>query len=328
MRTKLKILWLRENGENIIGAHTTQYEFEQVVGKYADCKYAGKGFPDYVAEETIEQTVDRVMPDADWVMDSDTNYHIKKPQDKSYKVGVFISDIHGKHLYGINNPVEWAYMLKKAEYDAIFMRIPLIYGTPYRPEVVYEILQDNARWLPWSVNINKFYRRDEMKYDVTFLGARGDNYPLRKIITEGIYHVARGYKILCSAYPTLGGQPKSRYGSDYIIGDKYYDALGSSRILIFDVSRYRYPLIKLFEGSASGCLLMTDPPAMNKRLGFRHRLTYAEIDDVTWEEGLQYYLKHPKEAKKIADRGMRMTRKYHTHEVRAQQFVKILKEMA
>lgn len=165
-----------------------------------------------------------------------------------------------------------------------------------------------------------------MKYDVAFLGALTETYPLRKTICEGLPFIARGHRILCRE-PPYGDSYKRNYDNlheNYIVGDDYAEALGSSRILIFDCSVYRYPILKFFEGGASGCLLMSDPPAMSKRLGFRHRETYAEIDAVTWEDGLRYYLENPREAKKIADRGMKMTRKYHDHDVRAKQFLQIL----
>lgn len=328
MRGKLNVLFTRQNGSGLVGAPNVQHEFEQVMGKYANCAYAGKGFPDYIEGESMDECVQRVMPDADWVFDDDFSYHVPKTWDRKYKVAVFISDLHGKHLYGISNPVEFANMIVKAGYDAVFMRTPLVYGTSYRPEVFYEVLGDVAIWMPWSVDVNRYYRREETKYDVAFLGALNESYPLRKTICEGLPFVARGHRILCRE-PPYGDSYNRQYDSyydNYIIGDKYSEALGSTRILIFDTSKYRYPILKLFEGSASGCLLMTDPPAMAKRLGFRHRDTYAEIDAVTWEDGLRYYLENPKQAKKIADRGMKMTRKYHSHDVRCVQLIKALKE--
>lgn len=319
----MNILFLGKMAKNSFGGPYTQYEFEQAVGKYANCKYAGEGFPDHVSGEPMDKTVKRVMPDADWVIDDDKSYHLKKPKNRKYKIGVFINDLHANHYYGITNPVEWSNMVLKAGYDGIFMRYPLIYGISHRPEIAYGILRGKAHWVPWSVNADKFYSRKK-KQDVAFLGAFNGCHPLRNKIREGIFHVARGHKILCKV-PPVGGI-ENPLNDNYITGDKYSEALGSTRIFIFDCSIYRYPILKFFEGAASGCLVMSDAPSMGERLGFIHRLTYSEIDDVIWEEGLKFYLEYPKEARKIANSGMNMTRKCHSHDVRSAQFLALLED--
>ena len=326
----MNILFLGDIIKDNFGGPYTQYEFEQTVGKYAACKYAGEGFPDHVAGETMNETVRRVMPDADWVIDDDKSYHIRKPKNRSYKVGVFINDLHGKHLYGIKNPVKWANMIMSADYDGVFMRHPLLYGTSYQPDVVSRILGGKAHWVPHSVNIDKFYKRGEVKYDVAFIGATYDCYPLRKIIYDNIFYVARGYRVLRGGMAPGGVIKKnsSKPGDHYLVGDDYAEALGSTRILIFDCSIYRYPLMKFFEGAASGCLVMSDAPSLGERLGFKHRETMVEVNLQNWEEALQFFLDNPDEAKKIADAGMKNTRKNHSHAIRSRQFVGLLKELS
>lgn len=323
---KLNILFVGPNNDKVMGATKNQYEFKKAIGKYAKCKYVGKGHPDYIAGETTDESVNHVMPDADWVIDDNINYYVKDKKARDYKLGLFISDLHAKHDQGIRNPVEWANLLNRAGYDGVFMRYPLVHGTGYRPEIFYEVLGERAHWVPWSVNTEKFYPRDEKRYDVALLGAKEDCYPLRKKMFEGIYFVARGHRILCRECPPDIDR-RTKFSDDEIVGDRYAEALGRSRILIFDCSTYRYPILKFFEGMASGCLVMSDAPTMGKRLGFIHRITYSEIDEVTWEEGLKFFLEHPKEARKIARPGTDMCRKYHSHETRAEQFCQLLKTL-
>lgn len=321
----LNILFIGKDNSMAVGAPGNQYEFKQAIGKHANCKYVGEGHPDYIPNESVDKTVKRVMPDADWVIDDNIEYYIKHKKNKGCNAGLFISDLHACHIRGIKNPVEWANFLNKANYDGIFMRYPLIYGTGYRPEVFYEVLGERSRWVPWSVNIDKFYPRDEKKYDVSFLGAVEECYPLRKKMFEGLYFAARGHKVLCKK-PPVNMEGRKDFNKDEIVGDIYADTLGSTRISIFDCSIYRYPLLKFFEGGASGCLLMSDAPAMGVRLGFRNHITYTEVNELNWEEGLQFFLENPKEVKKIANPCMKMVRKYHTHDTRARQFCKILDE--
>lgn len=324
----LNILFLNEKNDTVFGEPYTQYEFEQTMGKYANCKYAGAGFPDYIAGESMDKTVKRVMPNVDWVIDDDKSYHIKKPENRKYKVGVFINDLHGKGLYDIRSPVEWGNMILKAEYDGVFMRTPLLYGSSYRPEVITDILGDKAHWVPNSVNTEKFYPRKEKKYDVAFIGAIYGCYPLRQRIYNDIFYVARGHKILRGGLAPRGviKENADKSGDRCFVGDAYAEALGSTRILIFDCSIYRYPVLKFFEGGASGCLVMSDAPAMAERLGFIPRVTYTEIAAHNWEDGLKFFLENPSEVKKIAGPGMKMVRKYHSHEARGKQFVSMLED--
>lgn len=326
---KLRVLMLERDNHDRVGAPLTQWEFEQTVGKYATCAYAGEGFPDYHPNESMDETVKRVMPDAGWVIDKDNNFNVEKPKDRSYKVGVFLSDLHAKNTYGIDNPVKWAKMLKESNYDALFLRYPFVYGCGYRPEIVLDSLGDRAHWVPWSVNLDNFYPREEKKHDVTFLGSTSDCYPLRKAIWEGLYFAARGYKILMREAPP-GPKSQGTYKElreKYIVGKDYAEALGSTRIMLFDCSYYLYPILKFFEASASGCLIMCNESSMGKKLGFIPSETMIDIREATWEEALQYYLKNKEEAQVIANRAMEMCRENHNHDTRSSAFVNKLREL-
>ena len=41
--------------------------FEQAIGRIADCEWAGHGHELHVPGEDLNDTIRRVMPDADWV---------------------------------------------------------------------------------------------------------------------------------------------------------------------------------------------------------------------------------------------------------------------
>jgi len=327
---RMKILMLEKNNKGKIGAPLTQWEFEQTVGKYATCAYAGEGYPDYKPNESMDEIVRRVMPNADWVIDKDDNFHAEKPEDRSYKVGVFISDLHAKHSYGLGDPVKWANLLKESNYDAYFMRYPYVYGTTHRSEIVLEALGDKAHWVPWSVNIDNFYPRDEKKYDVAFLGSTYDCYPLRKVIREGLFFAARGYKVLMRNAPPgpLSQAPYKDLRDRYVVGKDYAETLGSTRIMLFDCSYYLYAILKFFEASASGCLIMCNEPSMGKKLGFIPGETMINIDEKNWEEALQYYLKNKEEAQVIADKCMDACRAMHNHDIRAKSWILKLKELS
>lgn len=320
------VLWLTHKGDGYVGAPQTQYGFEQEVAQLCDCKFAGEGWPLYRAGESLDETVQRVMPDADWVIDKDNALFEEKPHDKGYMVGHFISDLHGKHHYKIKSPVKYADALNQTGYDAVFMRYPLIQGTGLRPDVVYDRLKCEKRWVPWSVEAERYHPRREKKYDVSFIGTVGAAYPLRKEIWDNIYYVARGHRILRQEAPRGKTYDRSveTLQDSHLVGEDYRRVLGETRILLFGCSRYRYALQKFFEAPASGCLVVSNAPSMAKRLGFVGDDTFVEVDAGEWEDTLIYLLENPGVVKRIAQNGTRNVLKNHTHKVRARQFLEMI----
>lgn len=324
----LNILILTPNWSGHVGAPLNRHQFKAALSKYANCAYAGKGYPDYVSGENIEETVRRVMPDADWVIDEEDMFHVPKPQNRRYRVGVFVSDIHAKYSYGVNNPASFAELINSANYDAVFLRYPYVYGTGQRPGVVKEMLGNKVCWVPWSVDTSRYYPRDKIKYDASFLGSTYDCYPLRKMIWDGIYYVGQGHRILRQKAPTAPTDEVTyrRFHNHYIVGQDYEEALGSSRILIFDCSKYLYPILKFFEAAASGSLILSNAPSMGKQLGFVPGETMVAIDVKNWDLVLKECLDYPDLGKSIARKALGVVQKYHTHDIRAQQLISFMEK--
>jgi len=324
--TDLNVLFMTHRGEGYVGAPSTQHGFEMAVAEQCNCKFAGVGWKDYREGETMLETVNRVMPDADWVMDADNNLHTDKPKGQRFKIGHFVSDIHAKHHYKISSPVGYAQLLNKTHYDAIFMRYKKLQGTQYRPESFWEWLDCEKHWLPWSVEIND-YKPKVKNVDVSFIGSTGKCYPIRNSIWSGIYHAARGYRVIREMAPK--GKTYDRTNESlkhtHLVGDRYRDALAKSRIFLFGCSIYRYPLQKFFEASASGCLMLCNQPTTARELGLIDGKTFVEVEEGSWERELQYYLENPDACKAIASRGLKNTLLNHRHEKRAEEFINMLK---
>jgi len=323
--TDLNILWLTHKGDGYVGAPQTQYGFEMEVAKQCNCKFAGEGWSDYKPNEPLQETVKRVMPNCDWVIDADNALHLPKPDTRPYQIAHFISDIHAKHYYGLASPVAYAQMVNQTGYDKLFLRYKLLYGTKYRPDAFWDWLKPSKHWLPWSVD-DKAYEPKSKEIDVAFIGSTGTCYPIRNLIKEGLYYVARGYKVLVSEAPR--GKTYERtvesLKQSHIVGENYRNTLGRTRILIFDCSIYRYPLQKLYEAMACKCLAMCNEPGGAKELGFVDGETYVEINEGDWEEKLGHYLENPEKAQRIAYRGMKNVLMNHNHELRAKQFLEVL----
>ena len=321
----INILWLTRKGKGLVGAPNTRHEFEQEVAQITNSVFAGQGWGEHREGEPMDEVVKRVMPDADWVMDFDNNLHVRKPRNRNYQVGVFSSDLHGKAYYGITSPLLYADMINKAEYDTVFMRYPYIYGSSYGYKSFINKLTVDKHFLPWSVDTDRFIQQ-EKRYDAGFIGAVGKPYPLRRQIWEGLYYVGRGYKMykLRSPPGKTFTRKWSKLEETHLVGEAYSQRLGETGILIFGCSHFLYPLQKFTQASSAGCLILCNKPSMASPLGFVDGKTYVEVDLHIWEELLQYYLENESETRRIAEAGMKMTRKHHNHRVRAVQFVEML----
>ena len=319
----MKILWLEKSGEHTFGVPHAHHEFRHTVAKYAECAYAGEGYPDHRPGERLQDTVKRVMPDADWVMDAENAWDSPKPKKHRYRIGEFVHDIHGNHKYGLDNPVSTANKLNEAEYDSVFLRAPLIYGTSYRPNAFIDTLKCDKHWVPYSVDIGKYMVKTKRSIDVSCIGATFACYPLRREIAKDLYYVARGHKVFVNC-GERDAVTRSEKGEKMLVGKEYDDTLLRTRILIFDCSIYRYPLFKFFEGMAAGCMCMSDAPYMADKLGLTHRVSYAEITLLNWDEALQYYLDNPEDVERIAAQGRKIVKRQHNHDVRAKQLISIL----
>lgn len=321
----MKILFLTRKGDGLVGAPHTYHEFEQAVGKEAECMWAGRDWPLYSAKESIDLTVKRVMPDADWVIvDKNKLERALSPKKRSYHVGVFISDLHGKFTHGIRNPTQFRDYLNQLNYDAFFLKYLEVHGCGVNPHLFEEGLRGKVFHLPWSIDAKKHNWRRK-KHDVAFIGAVGETYPLRTEIYANLYHVARGYNIICCTSPR--GKTFDRSWDNYengYVGERYVDLLNETKIMIFGCSKYRYPVQKYFESTGSGCLVLSDQPSSAKKLGFIDGKTYADINTFDWETVLRYCLENYDSVKHIARGGLKNTLMNHSHEARAREFVEML----
>jgi len=97
--------------DNLVCLNYGHY-LEQAVSKIANCKWAGRGWPLH-RDESLEMTVRRVMPNADWVIYYDFELRkegikprVSPKRKRRYRVATITSDLHkspGKYLSLLNN---------------------------------------------------------------------------------------------------------------------------------------------------------------------------------------------------------------------------------
>ena len=329
----MRLLFITRKGDNHAGEPISYHGFEQAISKIADCQFAGEGWPEHVPGEDMDNTVKRLYGNdpPDWVIDKDNNLLNHKPQSKKYRVALFVSDLHGKYYYGIHNPLDYRELLDNAGYHAVFYRYAHICGTSYSTNMFWEI-GANCYWVPWSVDTKLFKSKtpwNKRKYDVTFIGSVFDVYHLRKLIVEKLPHIDLPITRFIGTAPSgeIWTWAIDKLQKTHYVGQRYAELLDQSKILIFGSSIYRYPILKYFEGMASGCLVMANEPTRARQLGLVDKSTYIEINEDNWERKLeQYLLPDRMEAESIAKIGYDTAHKFHSHEFRAKEFIEILEK--
>lgn len=180
-----------------------------------------------------------------------------------------------------------------------------------------------VEWYPHSINPNLFYDRKLPKiYDVTNIGIMTDqHYPVRYRMHE-----------------VLSNQNEIRYmrPTDFLYGEEYAKVICQSKIFATDTSSFRFTIPKLYEVMACNTLLMSTRPKSSEIIGLKDGVNYVEIKDEAPEaskvninsfmEPIRYYLEHEEEARQIAQRGHDLVHSKHTHDIRAQEMIKIFEK--
>ena len=326
----MRILLLRTRGEWAYGGLLYFYEFEQELAKKADCIHAGPGWPLYREGETVDQTVKRIYggDSPDWVIDRE-RVEILNP-NRDYFVGHNLTDIHGRAGSNIGNPKDLLKVINTIGYDAVFMKAPYIYNCEVPPTYYIDHLQPKMFFLPYSIDPEKYYPRFPKKWDITFIGSSASRYPFRESVKSELpqFCEKHGFTVLIKH---KGPRPclyaaKQENDPEFYVRDRYADALGRSRFFPFCGGIHGYPVQKYFEVPASGCIsLATKVLGVGDALGLVDGENYVEVTKSNWKKWLLYYDKNKDEAQHVIRNGRKLMLTRHTHEVRVQEFLKMLK---
>jgi len=327
----VNILFLRRNTEDLTGALKNYHQFCLEVAKIAECKFAGEGWPLHIKGEPIDKTVKRLYGDdsPDWVIDSDLG-GFKPVHNRSYRFGAFISDLHGKYSYEIHSPGGFINLIKYAGYDAVFSKYRFIFGRGVLPHIFVQRLGKTLVFLPWSAGYDEFQPEAMKMFDVAFLGSVGGVYDFRNMLKNQLAGFCKANNLRLIWKEPVNKSLWDIKNIDYsrsakhFYGSRYAEILNHSRSLILGCSTYKYPLLKLFEGLAAGCLVMSTRPSSAEELGFVDGETYVEVDKNNWKKKLVYYSIHKDEADRIALNGRKLFEERHTREIRAREFVAVL----
>ena len=325
----MKILFLTRNRENLVCVEIWN-NLEHALGKLTDSKWAGKGWPLYKPNETITQTVERVMPDADWVV---LEKSAKIPKTRSFKVTAHIADIHGYHKLNLNAK-QYAHYLNKKNWDSLAMMYQHVDGVQVPPDYFLKTLKCPIFHLAPCINPETFKPSDTPKQiDASLLGSIHPRvYPLRTDIWYRLPPLAtrKRWNIFLRDRPP--GAPTERRDIDrminqgYIVGHKYVETLQTSKVFIFGTSIFQYPLMKFVEGMSTGALVMANQPSSMDALHYVPDWNFVDITRRNWRTRLEHFLSHDEEREEITSNALDTILKYHTMDIRARAWAKHLEE--
>lgn len=165
--------------------------------------------------------------------------------------------------------------------------------------------QFKTEWVPLAADptVHKNYDDEEIKYQIGLIG--NGTYPERRKLLNK----------LATKYKVLTGEAKP--------GEEYSRKLNSCEI-VFNRSMNADVNMRVFEALSCGRLLITDIIPTQDEL-FEEGVHYVGYKNGTeLMEKVDYYLKNPEKASKIALEGQKHVHLNHNYDIRLCQIIKIL----
>ncbi len=254
---------------------------------------------------------------------------------RSYRIGAYLSDIHAMRGMGVtmqDGPRGVIRFVNKIGYDAVFMKAMYYCNSEHPDDMFLKGLKPVVYFLPYSVDTDLF-KPAEKTMDLAMIGSIGKR-PLRRMFADKLpaFCSKRGLSSIIAPQRTSPIPGRSGFNAVKVenwegiyVRSKYAEVLGKTRFLVFCSGRRLYPIQKYFEGMAAGCVCVADRPSSAEELGFVDGENYVEVTRGNWESQLDFYVRNPLVAERIAVNGRKLVLERHTHDIRAQEFVSLLK---
>lgn len=182
----------------------------------------------------------------------------------------------------------------------------------------YPEFTSRMHWLPHHAH-EAVYQDYQLTKDMDILltgSVLEDFYPLRATMQMRLKNRSDFVHSPHPGYRKIGENEKNVF-----VGKNYAKELNRSKIVLTCDSVFKYPLMKYFEITACNALLLAGYSKELGDLGFIPGVNFVAIDELCFEEKIDYYLNHEEERKKIAHNGMMLTRERHTTKKRAREFL-------
>ena len=111
--------------------------------------------------------------------------------------------------------------------------------------------------------------------------------------------------------------------------DDYIQKINQSKIFLFDVSIYRYPVAKFIEAMACGAIPLADNPIDMNRLHFVPDWNFISVDLESWRYKIDHFMDEDtdEERQQLIKNGYETVMKYHTSMIRTKQLLNYCKTL-
>ncbi|MED1862809.1 glycosyltransferase [Fictibacillus nanhaiensis] len=173
---------------------------------------------------------------------------------------------------------------------------------------------DRLVWFPHHVPLDIFHRNDVTKdIPLLLIGATFPHiYPFRHKLLQ---QYNRDPRFVLHSHPGYG---EVKLG---LSGESYAREISRAKIFLTCDSIHHFPLLKYFEVLACGTLLAGSGSQELSELGFIDGKTFVQIDEVNFQEKIDYYLENEVLRNQIVNNGQSLIQERHTTEIRAKQMV-------
>lgn len=305
--SKPNILILVRRFDKLYPKHKVKYEFLQAIEKVANVSY-------HHEDGDILQILQRQRQRPDFILHYDITAknrlspNIENLNRINIPIGAYVIDAHW------NNQERRRYF---KEND-----ISLIFSVSKRPFLKrFPDFKSKLRFLPFSIN-QEIIRNWNLEKDTNFLlmGHIAESYPFRQAVRDQMQHV-EGF--VYHKHP--GHLLKDR--SKYIIDEEFAKEINRAKMFLTCGSIYKYPVMKYFEVPGCNTLLIGETNGDLGELGFKDGVNFVAANRSNFYEKALYYLNHPEERQALTLAGYKFIHKNHTHQIRAQQFIRYVKEI-
>lgn len=299
---KLKVLILVKPFTKTMPKHQHKYDIIRALEKVADVRYwHGNG--------NILDILKKINIKPDFIFHYDIAYNyafapnITNLDKVKIPIGCYVLDIHW------NTKFRRAYFHKTAKPDLIFS------ASKYPFLKTFPECKSRFRWSPFAINPNviKDYK---LKKNIRFslLGLIQPRYKFRKAVLRRMRRV-KGF--INFKHP--GHRARARRG--LLINNNYAKVINRSQISFTCGSDLKIPVAKFFELPGCKTLMLAEPNRDLKDLGFKDKVNYVACNRKNFYKKAMYFQRNKRARERITRNGYNFIHKYHSNQVRAQQFV-------
>ncbi|MDQ8735762.1 glycosyltransferase [Paenibacillus sp. LHD-38] len=299
---KTKVLILIKPFNKKMPKHQHKYDFIKAIEKVADVQYWHRNGDILDILKKI-----KMKPDFIFHYDIAWNYafspNITNLNKVKIPLGCYVMDVHW------NKKFRSAYFHKTAKPDLIFS------ASKYPFLKVFPECKPKFRWSPFAINpkvIKDYKLRKNIKFSL--LGLIQPRYKFRKAVLRRMRRV-KGF--INFKHP--GHKARARRG--LLINSNYAKVINRSQISFTCGSDLKIPVAKFFELPGCKTLMLAEPNRDLKGLGFKDKVNYIACSRKNFYRKALSFQKNKRARARITRNGYNFIRKYHTIQVRAQQFV-------